>query len=187
MAGCVRCSRAAAREKLRSDATVRKTCSSARSMIRASILPDYATVKIIILTNSRGGASTNEHGRSCGPRFRHHPPRRRASARLLDARRGKARSWPVSSTPWAWTSSRRASRSPPRTMPKSVRRVASEVRRPVIAALARCAPADIDAPARPSNPPHAAASTPSSPPPTCIWSASCASRASSASSAPSRR
>ena len=46
--------------------------------------------------------------------------------------------------PLAWTSSRPGSRSPRRPTPKPVRRIATEIRRPVIACLARCHRADLE-------------------------------------------
>jgi 2-isopropylmalate synthase len=66
--------------------------------------------------------------------------------------------------------------------------IATRVRGPVIAGLARCNDADIDrAGCGPLRRRRAAASTSSSPPRTCTSSASCGSRASSASTRPSAR
>ena len=57
---------------------------------------------------------------------------------LLDGRAGEAGAWRARSTRSAWTSSRPASRSPRRPTPRPCGRSRVEVRRPVIAALARC-------------------------------------------------
>ena len=110
--------------------------------------------------------------------LRHDAPRRRAGARILVERSPRSCSsraqldalgvdvieagFPIASEADA----------------EAVRTVATEVRRPVVAALARCRRDDIDrAGAVASRRPRVAASTPSSPPPTSTSRASCTSRA----------
>ena len=60
---------------------------------------------------------------------------------------------------------------------EAVRRIAGEVRGPIIAGLARCAPGDIERAGGPWRRRSGAASTRSSRPRICTWSASCGSPA----------
>ena len=88
--------------------------------------------------------------------LRHDPARRRTGARLLAATCPRSCSWPGSSTRWAWTSSRPASRSPRRPTP---RRCAQIARRGAAAGHRRAgalpARRTSSAPARRSSRPHA--------------------------------
>ena len=77
--------------------------------------------------------------------LRHDAPRRRAGARLLAATIDeKLEHGPAARRRWAWTSSRPGFPIASEADAEAVRMVATEVRGPVIAALARCTPADID-------------------------------------------
>ena len=76
--------------------------------------------------------------------LRHDSPGRRTGPWLLDGARTRNCSWPASSTVLVWTSSRPAFPIASDADAASVRLVATEVRRPIIAALARCATADIE-------------------------------------------
>ena len=81
-----------------------------------------------------------------GPRrhLRHHAARRRAVARRLDDARARSSRSPSSSTRWASTSSRPASRSPRNGDFEAVSEIAKRVKHAVVCGLARAGNADID-------------------------------------------
>src|SRR5262245_168403 len=82
-AGWVRCTLAAAREKLRSSATARKMRREVRSINCV-----YFTVIIITLTSRLAGRYNRVHESEprSNRRVRYHAPGRRAGPRLLDGR-----------------------------------------------------------------------------------------------------
>src|SRR5881392_1228440 len=145
-AGCVRCTFAAAREKLRSWATARKILRAFRSMSRPGqlITSDYYSVMIITLTSNARTATTTSMTTPArvvvfdttlrdgeqAPGFSMDVPSKLSMARSLDALGVDIleAGFPIASPADS----------------EAVQQIAASVRRPVIAALARTTRKDIE-------------------------------------------